>query len=114
MSKKNKIGRNDPCPCGSGKKAKKCCGVPGTPQHKAESDQFERDLEYRTIKRWQQYVEKNPEAKPGDTILRLAAKHRLSIGEPWDTQIAEQKRKNKNKTTNLLAMAGMLSMGQGA
>lgn len=23
----NKVGRNDPCPCGSGKKAKKCCGV---------------------------------------------------------------------------------------
>lgn len=21
-----KIGRNDPCPCGSGKKYKKCCG----------------------------------------------------------------------------------------
>jgi preprotein translocase subunit SecA len=24
-----KIGRNDPCPCGSGKKYKKCCGVQG-------------------------------------------------------------------------------------
>ncbi|WP_022852624.1 preprotein translocase subunit SecA [Thermodesulfatator atlanticus] len=24
-----KIGRNDPCPCGSGKKYKKCCGRPG-------------------------------------------------------------------------------------
>ncbi|WP_195268259.1 SEC-C metal-binding domain-containing protein [Eubacterium sp. 1001713B170207_170306_E7] len=24
--KKEKIGRNDPCPCGSGKKYKKCCG----------------------------------------------------------------------------------------
>jgi uncharacterized protein YecA (UPF0149 family) len=23
----NKIGRNDPCPCGSGKKYKKCCGI---------------------------------------------------------------------------------------
>jgi len=23
---KKKIGRNDPCPCGSGKKYKKCCG----------------------------------------------------------------------------------------
>ena len=26
MPKKAKIGRNDPCPCGSGKKYKKCCG----------------------------------------------------------------------------------------
>jgi preprotein translocase subunit SecA len=25
--KKQKIGRNDPCPCGSGKKYKKCCGM---------------------------------------------------------------------------------------
>ncbi|HLJ16109.1 MAG TPA: aspartyl protease family protein [Bryobacteraceae bacterium] len=24
----NKVGRNGPCPCGSGKKYKKCCGVP--------------------------------------------------------------------------------------
>jgi uncharacterized protein YecA (UPF0149 family) len=23
-----KVGRNDPCPCGSGKKYKKCCGSP--------------------------------------------------------------------------------------
>ncbi|MDR0885470.1 MAG: SEC-C domain-containing protein [Clostridiales Family XIII bacterium] len=26
FKKKNKIGRNDPCPCGSGKKYKNCCG----------------------------------------------------------------------------------------
>jgi SWIM/SEC-C metal-binding protein len=24
-----KVGRNDPCPCGSGKKYKKCCGAGG-------------------------------------------------------------------------------------
>ncbi|VHO02136.1 SEC-C metal-binding domain-containing protein [Candidatus Rhabdochlamydia sp. T3358] len=26
----NKTGRNDPCPCGSGKKFKKCCESKGT------------------------------------------------------------------------------------
>ena len=26
-----KIGRNEPCPCGSGKKFKKCCGTDGAP-----------------------------------------------------------------------------------
>jgi len=26
LIKKKKVGRNDPCPCGSGKKYKKCCG----------------------------------------------------------------------------------------
>ncbi len=32
--KGEKIGRNDPCPCGSGKKYKQCCGKPGA----AETD----------------------------------------------------------------------------
>jgi len=27
VTNKNKVGRNDPCPCGSGKKYKKCCGA---------------------------------------------------------------------------------------
>ena len=31
-----KVGRNDPCPCGSGKKYKKCCG-PGDPRGLTES-----------------------------------------------------------------------------
>ena len=26
-AKSQKVGRNDPCPCGSGKKYKKCCGA---------------------------------------------------------------------------------------
>lgn len=29
VRKGQKIGPNDPCPCGSGKKYKKCCGAPG-------------------------------------------------------------------------------------
>jgi preprotein translocase subunit SecA len=27
VNKEAKVGRNDPCPCGSGKKYKKCCGA---------------------------------------------------------------------------------------
>jgi uncharacterized protein YecA (UPF0149 family) len=27
VKKGEKVGRNDPCPCGSGKKYKKCCGA---------------------------------------------------------------------------------------
>jgi preprotein translocase subunit SecA len=27
LKKGKKIGRNEPCPCGSGKKYKKCCGA---------------------------------------------------------------------------------------
>jgi preprotein translocase subunit SecA len=29
VKKDKKVGRNDPCPCGSGKKYKKCCGKEG-------------------------------------------------------------------------------------
>ena len=29
-ARSQKVGRNQPCPCGSGKKYKKCCGRPGT------------------------------------------------------------------------------------
>ncbi|MDD3852692.1 MAG: SEC-C metal-binding domain-containing protein, partial [Syntrophomonadaceae bacterium] len=36
-----KIGRNDPCPCGSGKKYKKCCGLLGD-NRGASLDPFER------------------------------------------------------------------------
>jgi hypothetical protein len=50
-AKKNKIGRNDPCPCGSGKKYKKCCLLTPTPAKKPPSDvyrEYEEDkkLEY--------------------------------------------------------------------
>lgn len=27
LAARGKVGRNDPCPCGSGRKFKKCCGV---------------------------------------------------------------------------------------
>ncbi|MFM8829184.1 MAG: SEC-C metal-binding domain-containing protein, partial [Actinomycetota bacterium] len=27
IDEEDRIGRNDPCPCGSGKKYKKCCGA---------------------------------------------------------------------------------------
>ena len=29
ITSEKKIGRNEPCPCGSGKKYKKCCGQAG-------------------------------------------------------------------------------------
>ena len=36
----HKIGRNDPCPCGSGKKYKHCCGMPAAPaSHAPDSHQ---------------------------------------------------------------------------
>jgi hypothetical protein len=30
-----KVGRNQPCPCGSGRKAKRCCGIEGGPSEQS-------------------------------------------------------------------------------
>jgi len=50
MRNLGKIGRNDPCPCGSGKKYKKCCGATlttGLSKNKTEeSIQFNREIAY--------------------------------------------------------------------
>lgn len=39
-----KVGRNDPCPCGSGKKYKKCCGKATAPVSLPDRRLMERDL----------------------------------------------------------------------
>jgi len=38
IRRKEKIGRNAPCPCGSGKKYKNCCGANKTTTAQAEKD----------------------------------------------------------------------------
>jgi hypothetical protein len=35
-----KVGRNEPCPCGSGRKAKRCCGVQGGPSEEDPARAF--------------------------------------------------------------------------
>jgi hypothetical protein len=35
-----KVGRNEPCPCGSGHKAKRCCGVSGGPSEESLARAF--------------------------------------------------------------------------
>lgn len=35
-----KVGRNEPCPCGSGRKAKRCCGVEGGPSDESLARAF--------------------------------------------------------------------------
>jgi len=39
-----KIGRNDPCPCGSGKKYKQCC------QKREQFERTKKDIKMRSIK----------------------------------------------------------------
>ena len=35
-----RVGRNEPCPCGSGRKAKRCCGVRGGPSEESLARAF--------------------------------------------------------------------------
>ncbi len=51
MGKKSTIGRNDPCPCGSGKKYKKCCGarLQTDIQRRQEMDHFKLNREIAYI-----------------------------------------------------------------
>ena len=44
------IGRNDPCPCGSGKKYKKCCGV--TPQVKQRTYSQVKEMSSKATLTW--------------------------------------------------------------
>jgi hypothetical protein len=53
-----KIGRNEPCPCGSGKKYKKCCGPKDRKIEVAMSDSFVQ--RYLSQKRYEEEeVQKN-------------------------------------------------------
>ncbi len=47
MKRKSKIGRNDPCPCGSGKKYKKCCQGRSTPLKIDLRQQYEQKQKIR-------------------------------------------------------------------
>jgi hypothetical protein len=40
MKRMRKVGRNDPCPCGSGRKVKRCCGVERGPDEDAAARAF--------------------------------------------------------------------------
>ena len=51
---RGKVGRNDPCPCGSGKKYKKCCGLSETGE--AARPPFDRRLMERSLLGVQQLV----------------------------------------------------------
>ncbi len=74
----SKVGRNDPCPCGSGKKYKQCCMNKTTPgvQEKAQPLTVAQmtDMVYRYVRaeRWdeaQPLVEKLLKLSPGDAGL---------------------------------------------
>ena len=70
MVQGRKVGRNDPCPCGSGKKYKKCCLVCAE-ERRAEAMVEERPERQETTENLARKLESGPEpgADPDRTIL---------------------------------------------
>ncbi len=101
--KKVKIGRNDPCPCGSGKKYKKCCmNKPQSPVDLVESEQEKKKwLEYYPASAEERqegrvYLEDfyDRESIEIDKLIYLALKHRaISIWQREADEAAEHRKK---------------------
>ena len=81
-----RIGRNEPCPCGSGKKYKKCCGLTAESTlpkrdaiHEVDGALYERIMRFATIKLgphwdpWADYPADVDEEDESDLEMQLAA-----------------------------------------
>ena len=84
--KGKKIGRNDPCFCGSGKKHKKCCGGNVSPEI------FERDWQKREVDRWIEYAKTDPAAQPSSFLKKYAERFGIVLNEEHKAEIAKKKR----------------------
>ncbi|AQQ52326.1 tetratricopeptide repeat protein [Planococcus lenghuensis] len=76
------IGRNDPCPCGSGKKYKKCCG-----QEQVVDLQGVIDAELERI--IEQFAEEGLEPKAYDEMTRRHRKWQNALADVFDDQLIE-------------------------
>lgn len=102
-AKKVKVGRNDPCPCGSGKKYKMCClnkpkeGLDAI-ESPEERDKWLRNYPYTGQERIEGriYLEDyfDPAAIEVDKIIYLGMKHRLGLLWNRDND-AEERRKRE-------------------
>ncbi len=108
QAQSRKIGRNDPCPCGSGKKYKHCClNKPKSPLDAIESPQDrEKALEYYPYtgserQEGRVYLEDyfDPESIEIDKILYLGLAHR--IGFIW----LKDPQKEEKRTREYLTLA---------
>ncbi len=90
-----KIGPNERCPCGSGKKYKKCCGKPGsaarglphTPADRESAigkleafieERYGEDDEYAAAEFWDHFADREDELAPDMLDMSYAASWRTS------------------------------------
>jgi len=92
----NKVGRNDPCPCGSGKKYKKCCLEKGenvivfpVPDERSLDD---------ALRRYQNFVEKWDSSRgPSPTFNEFMGRPNMATEEIRNIQEAFQGREFHSK-----------------
>ncbi|WP_194847878.1 SEC-C metal-binding domain-containing protein [Candidatus Neptunochlamydia vexilliferae] len=60
---KQEVGRNDPCPCGSGKKFKKCCALKSPLQRRTFTAATPKSVE-NSVQRIAGMLSKEPPAEP--------------------------------------------------
>ena len=78
---KGKVGRNDPCPCGSGKKYKKCCGQ--NTQQPQQAPLFDRRLMERDLLAINQMVEGQDFGSTGEMNRYIDRKMRSGQTPEW-------------------------------
>lgn len=77
------VKRNDPCPCGSGKKYKRCCGSPGTDlMDMIVNEELDRVLT--------KYFETYPLPQDKEAMLRLMRKWMNQLSDSWDKEHIEE------------------------
>lgn len=104
---KNKIGRNDPCPCGSGKKYKKCCLKPVTVRPGVSisaAKAYENEWEKREVLRWIEHAKTHPEDKPSEILKKYARKHGMYLSD----EHLQECRAASREAARTLAMFGAM------
>src|SRR4051812_25874419 len=84
MTNSNKVGRNDPCPCGSGKKFKKCClisqGLDGSSSGLPHIDAQASDLAGWALQEEEAMLEYDPFVEPDpEQWLALDEQERIDL-----------------------------------
>lgn len=101
-----KIGRNDPCPCGSGAKVKRCCGVEGVrrseealedlfalafhfPRQRAASETFAAWAEKAGNELSRELVEDGLAAVGSAEVARIPAEFAAAYPQVWETILSD-------------------------
>jgi hypothetical protein len=100
--KSNKVGRNAPCPCGSGLKSKKCPCIAIRQAEEAKAAEYERQWQLEQVERFQKHLESHPEAIPSEDLCKYAERFKMTLGPRHAAKVAKE-----NKTLLLAAMGAM-------